>query len=155
VSKLNGRGIIYPAWLRMPRKPTGGKVGKPPFIPTNDDRKTVEIMTACGFNHAQVCNQLGPTGLSEKTLIKYFRRELDTAVDKANARMGAKAYQMGLGGSERMVQYWLNCRAGWKDTADSGQTDAKPINIQVVFTPPTQITDQTPEFIDVTPDDDG
>ena len=102
----------------MPRKATGGKHGRPAYKPTNDDRKAVELMTACGLNQTQVARQLGNGGISESTLVKYYREELDTAVDKANAKMGATAFNKGLAGDAQMIRYWMNCRAGWKETTD-------------------------------------
>ncbi len=115
----------------MPRKATGNPTGRPPYEPTDDDRKAVGIMTASGLNQTQVARQLGNGGISENTLVKYFREELDTAVDKANTKMAATAFNKGLSGDAQMIRYWLNCRAGWKETSVQEHTgkDGAPLSI--------------------------
>jgi hypothetical protein len=62
----------------MPRKPTGKPNGKPPFEPTDDERKTVELMCAVGIPHEGIAVVIRD-GIDDKTLRKHFRRELDTA----------------------------------------------------------------------------
>ena len=92
--------------------------GRPKFVPTEADRNTVRSMAATGFTHEIIATCLGANGVDEKTLRKHFRRELDTAADKANAAVANKAYQMAIAGDPPAATFfWLKCRARWRETS--------------------------------------
>ena len=71
-----------PAKKRNHRR-TGGKPGKPPFRPTEEQRRFVAAMAGMGMRHEDICKVLGSgmkgrTGPMAKTCLhKYFRHELD------------------------------------------------------------------------------
>ena len=88
-------------------------------------------MTACGMSQKQVARQLGNGGISENTLVKYFREELDTAVDKANAKIGGTAFNKALAGDAQMIRYWMNCRAGWKEKSEVDMNLAGELTITI------------------------
>lgn len=90
--------------------------GQPPYQPTEADRNTVRSMAACGMSQASIARCLGTEGIAEKTLRAHFRDELDTAMDKANARIGQVAFSAAAEGQAWAVCFWLKCRAGWKET---------------------------------------
>jgi len=58
--------------------------GRPPYVPNDKDRATVENM-ARTCTHDQIARVVG---ISDDTLRKYYRRELDTAKDKVDAAVG-------------------------------------------------------------------
>ena len=76
----------------MPRKATGKPNGKPAFKPTEDERKTVELMCAVGIAHEGIALCIRD-GIADKTLRKHFRRELHTAAIKANAKVAGSMFQ--------------------------------------------------------------
>jgi hypothetical protein len=87
------------------------------YIPTPADRETVMSMAACGCAHERIAKCIGVNGIDDKTLRKHFRRELDTAMAKANATVANKAYQMAIAGNPSAATFfWLKCRANWKET---------------------------------------
>jgi hypothetical protein len=55
------------------------------YVPSEADRNTVRTMAAGGFPHESIARCLGERGIDKKTLYKYFRDDLDTALDKATA----------------------------------------------------------------------
>jgi hypothetical protein len=61
-------------------------VGRPPHVPTDDSRRTVELMTMAGITQEGVARVLD---ISVDTLGRHYRTELDTSVDKAWPRAGA------------------------------------------------------------------
>lgn len=99
----------------MPREPTGNPTGQPPFEPTDDERKTVELMVAVGIPHEGIARCIRD-GIDDKTLRKHFREELDTAVHKANAKVGGAMFNKAIGGDVGAQKYWMGSRAGWKET---------------------------------------
>lgn len=90
---------------------------KPRYEPTPADRETVKSMAACGFSHEAIARCIGTKGIDDKTLRKHFRRELDTAMDRANATVANKAYQLASTGAvPALTIFWLKTRLGWKET---------------------------------------
>lgn len=90
--------------------------GRPEYEPTEADRNTVRSMAACGMSQESIARCLGTDGIDPKTLRVHFRNELDTAMDKANARVGQVAFQKAIEGEAWAVCFWLKTRAGWKET---------------------------------------
>lgn len=108
--------------------------GRPRYVPTPADRNTVTSMAACGFKHEDIARCLGTEGIDDKTLRKWFRAELDTAAEKANAAVANKAYQLAVAGNPyQMTMFWLKCRAGWRDvqTFEHSGPDGSAIALDV------------------------
>lgn len=121
--------------IDMARKNTGKPAGKPPYKPTDDDRRTVELMTAIGTSQENVARCVGD-GIDLKTLRKYYREELDTAVIKANAKVGGSMFNKAIAGDVSAQKYWMGCRAGWKETSVTETPDGPPsFNIIMVPSP--------------------
>jgi hypothetical protein len=93
----------------MPRK------GAPTFKPTDDERKLVEQMTACGIPQESQCLVIRD-GIDDKTLRKHFRRELDTAATKANTKVAGTLFNKAVGGDTAAMIWWSKTRMGWKET---------------------------------------
>ncbi len=108
----------------MPRKPTGGKHGKPVFKPTDEERKLVESMVAVGIPHEGIALVLRD-GIDDKTLRKHFRLELDTAKIKANAKVGGSIFRAALSGNMSAASLWAKTQMGWKETERRELTDGE------------------------------
>ena len=69
-------------------------------------------------------------GISEDTLAKHYRHELDNGFDQVKSMVGAALVKASLSGNIGAIRYWLACRGGpeWKQRFDetaeggSGQT---------------------------------
>ena len=57
-------------------------VGRPPYLKKDEDSKTVEALAIAGVNQTLIARILK---ISEPTLRKNFRRDLDTSKARANA----------------------------------------------------------------------
>jgi hypothetical protein len=92
------------------------------YRPTADDRKTVRSMVTVGFNQPTICLRLG---ITDKTLRKYYRVELDTAhlqlvqnmrmqiIERSNYDTQALIYvNRVLGWSDRPMQPAVNVNIG-------------------------------------------
>ena len=71
-----------------------------------------------------------------KTLYKYYRRELDTARDLANAQVGGALFNKALAGDTTAQIFWMKTRARWKEeqvidhtSSDGSMTPKGSINI--------------------------
>jgi len=61
-------------------------MARPQYKPTADARNSVEVWTALGHRQRTIAIRLG---LSEKSLRKYFRDELDHGAESVQAAMNA------------------------------------------------------------------
>lgn len=84
------------------------------FRPTDENRKMVTLMSACGMTHEQIAIRIGIR--SPKTLRKHFRHELDCGSIDANTRAAQTLFKMATSGNYPAATiFWLKSRAGWKD----------------------------------------
>jgi len=91
------------------------KRGQPAYKPTDEERLLVEQMTAVGIPQESVAMVLRD-GIDLKTLRKHFRRELDTAKIKANAKVGGTLFNKIMNGDTTAAIFWAKTQMGWKET---------------------------------------
>jgi len=87
---------------------------KPPHAPTDAQRQTVQLHTTVGTIQPVIARLLG---ITEKTLRKYYRDELDLAKAKANATIGGALFNKAKGGDTTAMIFWMKTQAGWKETS--------------------------------------
>lgn len=80
--------------------------------PTDVTRKQVESLCAYGVPQAEICKVIG---ITDKTLTKHYRHELDTATTRANAKVAGKLYEKCMAGDTTSIIFWLKTRAKWKE----------------------------------------
>jgi AraC-like DNA-binding protein len=90
---------------------------RPEYVPTADQRALVVSASAFGLTQAEIATQLK---ISEPTLRKHFRDELDGGAFKANMKVGGNMYALTQSADEqvrlRACQWWTARRMGWKET---------------------------------------
>lgn len=83
------------------------------FEPKESDRRLVELCAMGGITQAEIAKAVG---VSEPTLRKYFREELDVAYVRANAKVVQSAFEQAVSGkSAAMTIFWLKARMGWTE----------------------------------------
>lgn len=78
--------------------------GKPEHVPTEESRAKVADFTCAGFTQDDIAQYFG---IDDKTLRKHYRDELDKAKLEMIRGLSQNAYQMALGGSEKMTEFLL------------------------------------------------
>jgi hypothetical protein len=96
------------------------KGGRPPHIPDEKTRKTVEAMSSYGVPQEDIALVLD---IDRKTLSKHYRRELDTAATKANAMVAGRLYQKCMKDDTSSIIFWLKTRAKWRDNSKDDDAD--------------------------------
>ena len=120
----------------MPPK-TPKRVTRPTFKPTDDERRLVEQMCAVGIPQESI-RLVVRDGIDDKTLRKHFRRELDTAKIKANAKIGGTLFNKAVNGDTTAAIFWAKTQMGWKETNVSEHTgNVSMIERVIVDTPDT------------------
>jgi hypothetical protein len=97
--------------------------GQPAYQPTAADRATVKNLVVCGYPRDQIARCIGSKGISENTLRKHFRRELDTSKSEVDAFATMTIIELMRRGNLGAACFYLKCRAGWKEKpADDGDS---------------------------------
>jgi hypothetical protein len=89
----------------------GKKLGRPPFEPTDEQRKMVKGLAALGLPYKDIGFVLG---CSEDTVEKYFRAELDVGPAEANARVGRFLFEQAQRNLTAAI-FWAKTRMGWRE----------------------------------------
>lgn len=80
--------------------------------PDDRSRAEVEAYAAVGVPHHDLCKIIG---ISIKTLLKYYRSELDTGKAKANAQVAKSLFKQAMDGNTSAAIFWLKAQAGWTE----------------------------------------
>lgn len=107
-------------------KSAKGKIGNPPFVPTDQQRIQVETYVAAGTQQWLIAEYLQ---ISEDTLTRHFRIELDHGKARIDAKLGSSVAKKALEGDVDMTKFYLARRGGWKTTTavESSGPDGGPI----------------------------
>ena len=96
-----------------PPAPVPKPAHRPPYEPTAKDRLTVKVMVAGGLEQSAIAAVIG---VSQPTLRKHFRHELDTAAAEANSAVVASLYQMATRGKNVAAAiWWSKVRMRWSE----------------------------------------
>lgn len=88
-------------------------MSNPQHSPTNDLRVRVKAYSAYGIPQENIARLIK---ISLPTLHKYYREELDTGMDEANAAVAQSLFRSATKGSVAAMCFWMKTRAGWRET---------------------------------------
>jgi hypothetical protein len=117
------------------------------FIATPEQRKTVRAMAAFGIPQMEIANVVG---ISDRTLRKVFRDELDKAATEANAKVAEVCFRMATSGTVPAATFfWLKTRAGWREVSRHEHTggDGGPVQLQKIEDTRPPISAYVAEFL--------
>lgn len=108
------------------------KAQSAPYVPTPKDRKTVQAMVIGGITHERIAAVLG---CSLPTLVKHFRKQLDTDADHAANKVTSNLYRMATGKGKdafNAARFYLSARRGWRsvDRTELTGADGGPIAVE-------------------------
>lgn len=114
--------------------------GRPAFTPTDENRRLVETLVACGVRQDVICSFIQDgqgKPISEPTLRKHFGEALAHGKSKANAAVAQSLFKNAMQGNTTAQIFWLKTQAGWKETPQrhehSGPEGAPvPIDLRTV-----------------------
>lgn len=82
-------------------------------IPTDETRKLVRSLSAVGIKYVDIAGKLE---ISDDTLVKHYKKDLEDGRTDANASIGQTLFQQAKNGNTAAAIFWLKTRAGWKET---------------------------------------
>ena len=101
--------------------------GQPPHEPTDETRRLVEMMAGCGTPQMQIAPMVG---ISDETLRKYYRRELDLGLIKANAKVAEALFRQATEeGNTAAAIWWTKARMGWRERSGAEHSGSLSLSI--------------------------
>lgn len=106
--------------MKLTKKTTTRKGGRPSFKPTAEQRELVKQLAGLGTRHEDVClfiKRADGKPICRVTLTKYFAEELSTGKAEANAKVSNSLFKMATqDGNVAAAIFWLKTQAGWRET---------------------------------------
>lgn len=100
-----------------------GRIGNPPFEPSEEQRQTVKTY-AVVLTQAQLAAHMG---ISEDTLQRHFRKEIDQATAMAVASIGSKLFKKASDGNLAAMIFFLKTRGKWNSRIEVTGAGGGPI----------------------------
>lgn len=99
------------------------RTGRPPFQPTAEQRRNVEVLAGLGLTQDEICllvvNPTTGRPVTRDTLERYFRTELETGAPKAHAKVAESLYKRAVDLSHPQgatcAIFFAKCRMGWRE----------------------------------------
>lgn len=89
--------------------------------PTLEQRKLVESTSGLGLPQDQIALLVD---IDEKTLRKYYRKELDLGKAKANGQIAKTLFSKATGGDTTSLIWWTKTQMRWAETQKHEHTGA-------------------------------
>jgi len=107
--------------------------GDQDHVPTEESRANVIKFSGAGLIQDQIAVLIG---INDKTLRKYYRREIDLGKAKANYKIGGTLFNKAVDGDTTAMIFYLKTQAGWKEKTEidhsiSGGTSKHELIINV------------------------
>ena len=116
--------------------------GQPPYEPTPADRATVQNLAALGATHREIAMCIGRHGVSEPTLRKHFRRELNNSLTEVKALAISQVVAAMKRGEAWAVCFFLKCRGGWRERQEIEHSGPNGGGVQMIV---RSVLDAKPE----------
>ncbi len=97
------------------------------FVPTDEERKTVEQLSGFGLIHENIAT-LVRDGIDAETLKKHFKHELALGKSKSNSEVGKSLFNRAIEGDTASAIWWSKTQMRWsesKTVKESGLHKAK------------------------------
>ncbi len=98
-----------------PPKPKRKKPGQPPFVPTPDQRKQVQMLAGFGNTQDQISVI---TGIAVRTISRHFPQEMKNGAAVVNSVVAQRLFLRTEKDTTAGI-FWMKARAGWVDRPES------------------------------------
>lgn len=110
--------------------------GRPAVKRSEDLAKRIRAYIGMGVTASGVARM---AGMSEDTLRKLYREELESGVEEANLQVAGMLFEQCKAGNVTAQIFWLKTRARWKESAmlEVQTRELPPVSVDE-FAPPTE-----------------
>lgn len=118
------------------------RIGRPPYEPTELDKKRVRIMAAAGIGSRKMAEALG---VGVNTLYKHYKKDIQTAAVDLNSQVVANLFNQTKDSAAAAI-FWCKTRLGWREhnQESEGDSGSTVINLHIGAKPnDTSIADES------------
>jgi hypothetical protein len=105
--------------------------GRPPFVPTAEERELVKKLSGLGLPQNQI-RMLVRGGIALETLLEHFRFELDEGKAQTGWDIAGALYTKAMNGDVTAMIWWTKTQMRWSETQKVEITGANKGPIQTV-----------------------
>lgn len=111
------------------------KEGRPPFEPTDEQRRQVKTLAGLGIKHDDIRSLIksheSNEPISRNTLTKCFAAEIREGTVIAKSKVGEALYQKAIKGDVHAIKWWEQTRAHLRAPISvvGGEEDDQPVRI--------------------------
>lgn len=125
---------------RKPKRPDDargsppGEYGQKPHEVTQESKDRILAYASAGLSQLQMIEL---EGISQDTLQRHYREQLDGGKPLANAKVRAKLFAQAMDGNTVAMIFWLKCQDGWVEPKapqafiGDASPDAPPIRAEL------------------------
>lgn len=95
--------------------------------PTDEQREQVKTLSGLGVPQEDICTMIG---ITEPTLRKHYRTEIDLGFAQANAKIAGSLFKQATSGNTAAAIFWLKARCGWREKHEIVGKDDGPIEVK-------------------------
>jgi len=96
--------------------------------PNDATRQMVQLHVSTGTPRDHIARLVG---ISQPTLRKHYKDELDLGLSKANATIAGVLFNKAKAGDSAAAMFWLKTRAGWSERTIHAGDSENPIHVKV------------------------
>lgn len=101
-------------------------------MPDDKTRRQIQMMVIAGVTVDDIAKILE---IGKTTLWKYYKSDLETAKQRANAAVAASLYKQAVNGNTTAQIFWLKTQAQWRDVTTHevevrGIVSDKPLSVE-------------------------
>lgn len=113
--------------------------------PTDETRRLVKSLSAVGIRYVDIAMKLD---ITDDTLRKHYKRELEDGRIDANASIGQGLFQQAKKGNVAAMIFWLKTRANWRETQvhEIGGVDGQPLGSPIIMITSDETNESTTEL---------
>lgn len=90
--------------------------GRPPFVPTDADRKLVRKLSGLGLPHNQIRMLVREKGIGLDTLAEHFRVELEEGKADTGWKIANALFNKAMKGDTTAMIWWTKTQMRWSET---------------------------------------
>src|SRR5262249_25297428 len=121
-------------------------MGRKPFTPTDTDRGIVMMLAGVDIPHERICLCIHRDGkpIDRKTLLKYFKKELETGAAHIDAKVMSRIYRAIDAGDMKTIMWfvekkmWRPDRGGFRNAPNQSEHLVGVAGMPGVLTPPVK-----------------
>lgn len=109
-------------------------MGRPSHQPTDETRERVKTLAGYGIPHDDIARLIG---VSDVTMRKHYRAELDVGHAAASAEVIGALYKNVMRGDTTAAIWWTKVRCGWRAAENSDQSGGNTVVFNTVVEKPS------------------